>query len=185
MIELDVTQHDALTCEATQVVLAGPRGTGKSSVLAERAIWLILECDVPPESIAIVVASPHQEAEMREIAEKPLKKMQYRVLPALMTMAAFKKAACVYAHVLIDDAQDGDDDLRKAVAVHAAAGAVVFATVRTAGESAVSEAERSATEEALSSFPSATRFDLVWIYRKHDAKRSRGQSSGEEQMSLF
>jgi len=186
VIELDRTQHEALTCEAKQVLLTGPRGTGKTSVIAERAIWLILECDVAPEAIAIVVASPQDEHAMREIAEKPLQKMQYRTFPAIMTAAAFKSAAQnSFAHVLLDDLQDIDDVTRNAVSACSVSGATVFAALRTPGESASTEAERASTEKAQASFAAAAHFELVWIYRTHDAKKKRGPSAGEEQMSLF
>lgn len=186
MIELDRTQHEALTCEAPKVLLAGPRGTGKSSVVAERAIWLILECDVAPERIVVAVASPDEERAMREICEKPLRKMQYKTVPDIVTHNALKNAApkdC--AHLLVDDAQDADDAARKVIAAYAGRGAILFVAVRTPGETDVPEQERSAGEKALAAFSDAARFDLVWIYRKPDAKKKRGPSAGEEQMSLF
>ena len=157
-----------------------------SSVIAERAIWLILECDVDPAEIAVIVSSTQDDAAMREIFEAPLRRMQYKTVPTIMTQAAFKTTdALTYRHVLADDVQAYHDAARAALSSAATRGATLFVTVRSPGESAVSEHERRGYETALASFLSAARFELVWVYRKPDAKKRRGQASGEEQMSLF
>ena len=101
-IEFNDDQLDAITYLGNQLVVVGEQGTGKTQVLIERIIWLVIEEKVDPVKILVIASSKEDVKLITEKVEESLNRMGHASSVKVITLDQIDELSSSYQWIFID-----------------------------------------------------------------------------------